>query len=373
MAILPKGYIVDVDKLKKKGYYIIKTNLELDDYISALTYMNCRYFQYLQLVQTPYFETEEELNNWDSKKNPVGYGLAVSDFKLDNIPSFCEGFIYFVNRDKFKEYYNLCQRMESSLVNISKDIGLHKGMKVTDALWKINELCIKDYAYDNWVQIYDLNWFLQVTDENRNEKKKADYHGVCASYSKLAFALLGMYGYEAIPTAVGNGGQPTHSVNKVVLGGKTYYCDYTWTSEENPDLYMFLTTENMIFTGHIKPEPDDMGKIVTYGRKSTKLSTMKIKSVKNQKGKKIIVRFNKLINADGYEIQYGTSKKFKSAKKKSVSKTKITIKKLKKNKTYYIRIRPYKNVKLYSKSEGKYKYIKYYGSWSKVKNVKIKK
>ena len=100
---------------------------------------------------------------------------------------------------------------------------------------------------------------------------------------------------------------------------------------------------------------------------------MKIKSVKNQKGKKIIVRFNKLINADGYEIQYGTSKKFKSAKKKSVSKTKITIKKLKKNKTYYIRIRPYKNVKLYSKSEGKYKYIKYYGSWSKVKNVKIKK
>ncbi len=52
-------------------------------------------------------------------------------------------------------------------------------MSVTQALWKISELCINDYAYNNWMQIYDLNWFLKVADENRNENNRASYHGVC--------------------------------------------------------------------------------------------------------------------------------------------------------------------------------------------------
>ena len=73
-------------------------------------------------------------------------------------------------------------------------------------------------------------------------------------------------------------------------------------------------------------------------------------------------------------LHFFKDKKWKVIHNKTVLNYEISsIKKLKKNKTYYIRIRPYKNVKLYSKSEGKYKYIKYYGSWSKVKNVKIKK
>lgn len=65
---------------------------------------------------------------------------------------------------------------------------------------------------------------------------------------------------------------------------------------------------------------------------------------------------------NGYEIQYSTSKKFKSAKKKLTKKAKITIKNLKK-KTYYIRIRSFKydgNKKIYSK-------------WSTVKKIRIKK
>lgn len=78
--------------------------------------------------------------------------------------------------------------METKLKNIANRIGLYSGMSVTQALWKISELCINDYAYDNWMQIYDLNWFLKVADENRNENNRASYHGVCASYSKLAYA-----------------------------------------------------------------------------------------------------------------------------------------------------------------------------------------
>lgn len=69
--------------------------------------------------------------------------------------------------------------METKLKNIANRIGLYSGMSVTQALWKISELCINDYAYNNWMQIYDLNWFLKVADENRNENNRASYHGVC--------------------------------------------------------------------------------------------------------------------------------------------------------------------------------------------------
>ena len=371
IAVIPKGYTVNTDKLKKSGYCVIKTNLELADYISALTYINCRYFQYLQLIQTPYFTTENELKTLDNTQ--VGYTLTVNDFEIEDCPNFCTGFIYFIQRNKFKEYYDVCDEIEKHLKSINQNIGIQKGVKVTDALWKINDLCIKDFAYDNYFQIYDLKWFLQVTDEQRNASKKADYHGVCGSYSKLAFALLGQQGYEAMPTAVGNGEGPTHSINRVILNGQTYYCDYCWTGPDDPARYMFMTDNNMLFAAHRNPTPDNMGNAVTYDRKPTKLSSTKIKSAKNQKGKKMLITFNKIKNTDGYEIQYATNSNFKSAKKKTTSKTKVSITKLKKNKTYYIRIRPYKVMKLYCKLDEKVETVKYYGAWSKYKKVRIKK
>ena len=63
-----------------------------------------------------------------------------------------------------------------------------------------------------------------------------------------------------------------------------------------------------------------------------------------------------------FELQYGTSKKFKKAKKVILTKKSYT-KKLKKGKTYYVRVRGY-NLK-----NGK----KLYSAWSNVKKVKIKK
>ena len=73
-------------------------------------------------------------------------------------------------------------------------------------------------------------------------------------------------------------------------------------------------------------------------------------------------------NASGYELQYSTSKKFaKKATKtvlvKSYKTTSKTIKKLKANKKYYVRIRTYRIV------DGK----KLYSKWSKSKSVKTKK
>lgn len=91
---------------------------------------------------------------------------------------------------------------------------------------------------------------------------------------------------------------------------------------------------------------------------------VKIKSAKNVKGKKVSLTWAKVKNVKGYQIQYALDKKFKKSKKSVVStKVKYTIKKLKKKKTYYVRVRAY--VMDGSK--------KVYGSWSKAKTVKIKK
>lgn len=91
-----------------------------------------------------------------------------------------------------------------------------------------------------------------------------------------------------------------------------------------------------------------------------------------KKGKKsITVKWKKVKSIKGYQIEYSTSKKFtkKTSKKVLVSKQKKTstaIKNLKAKKTYYVRIRTYKNVKFNGKT------VKVYSSWSKSKSVKTK-
>ena len=84
---------------------------------------------------------------------------------------------------------------------------------------------------------------------------------------------------------------------------------------------------------------------------------------KNKKGRKLVVRWNAVKDAKGYQLQYALNKKFKKKKSVQTKKTKYTIKKLKKKKTYYIRVRAYK-------MNGK---KKVYGKWSTVKKVKIRK
>ena len=88
-----------------------------------------------------------------------------------------------------------------------------------------------------------------------------------------------------------------------------------------------------------------------------------LKSVKAGGKGKIVVKWKKSTAAKGYQLQYSTNKKFISKKTKTTNKTSMTIKKLKKKKTYYIRVRAYKIV------NGK----KSYGKWSSVKKIKMKK
>lgn len=100
---------------------------------------------------------------------------------------------------------------------------------------------------------------------------------------------------------------------------------------------------------------------VNVTKKIRKPSKCKLINAKNLKSKKIKISWKKISSVAGYQIQYALNKKFKKKKSKTTKQNKCILKKLKK-KTYYIRVRAYK-------LNGK---KKVYGTWSKVKKVKVK-
>lgn len=85
---------------------------------------------------------------------------------------------------------------------------------------------------------------------------------------------------------------------------------------------------------------------------------------KNLRGRKMKIKWKKVAGAKGYQVRYAANKKLRKPKTKTTSKNAFTVKKLKKGKTYYVKIRAYK-----LDSMGK----KVYGTYSKVRNIKIKK
>ncbi len=137
-------------------------------------------------------------------------------------------------------------------------------------------------------------------------------------------------------------------------------------------------------------QPDSSGKIMikgigkctitvtasgttTYNAKTAKVTLTvnpkkaKLKTLKPGK-KSLKVTWTKDAKATGYEVQCCLKKNFKSGVKKATVKkaktTSTTIKKLKKGKKYYVRIRAYKTVKIGGKS------TKLTGAWSKVMTSK---
>lgn len=91
------------------------------------------------------------------------------------------------------------------------------------------------------------------------------------------------------------------------------------------------------------------------------ISTSKVNKLSKKK-KAIKVSISKVSGANGYQIQYSTNKSFKKAKLKKITKTSVTIKKLKSKKKYYVRVRSYKKT-------GK---TITYSKWSPTKTVKTK-
>lgn len=104
--------------------------------------------------------------------------------------------------------------------------------------------------------------------------------------------------------------------------------------------------------------------IKTGKTKITKVGKVK-KISKKSKKYKVSIKYKKVADAYGYQIQYSTTKKFKEGYTKSrvTKKRTYTIKNLKRKKTYYIRVRAYR-----------YQFgARVYGKWTGRKRIKTKK
>ena len=108
-----------------------------------------------------------------------------------------------------------------------------------------------------------------------------------------------------------------------------------------------------------KPEPTTTVKRGTSSIKKSKLNIPANIKAKNIKKKAIKLTWRKTLNAKKYQVQYSTKSNFKKSVTKTTTKLKYIIKKLKKGKTYYIRLRVVNGKKI--------------SNWSKVKKIKIKK
>lgn len=142
------------------------------------------------------------------------------------------------------------------------------------------------------------------------------------------------------------------SVNGTVLTKDNYSVSYG-KGRKNVGKYTVKVTLKNDYAG---------SKTVSFKINPPKSAVKKLK-----KGKKSFTVYVKKQSkqTSGYQVQYSTSKKFKSPKTKSLTsykKTSHKVKKLKKHKKYYVRVRTYKKV-------GK---AKYYSSWSSAKSVKTK-
>ncbi len=90
-----------------------------------------------------------------------------------------------------------------------------------------------------------------------------------------------------------------------------------------------------------------------------------INLIKNKKKRIMVVRWDEINDATGYELMYARNKKFtKGVVSENMYRTSFKSKKLKKRKTYYVRVRAYKITSVRKKV---------YGRWSKKRKIKIYK
>ncbi|MGN1166495.1 MAG: leucine-rich repeat protein [Lachnospiraceae bacterium] len=206
------------------------------------------------------------------------------------------------------------------------------------------------YAYENETWSYDKEGVIYYVSPVSVSSVSNAAKGVSVNWSRNSLASgYRIYrsknggSYSLIKTIVGNS-ILTFNDTACANGGRYDYKVMAYKTSEGITGNSVLSSAKMTFCV-IRPS---------------------IKSAKNSSSKKINLTWNKNTKANGYEIQYSTSKTFKGAKKVKITKastTKKTLSKLKKKKTYYIRMRTYRKV------SG----VTYYSTWSAVKSVKVKK
>ena len=223
---------------------------------------------------------------------------------------------------------------------------------------KYSENLDKDIVYTAWSALF---------------QKEA----VCQGYAQLMYRMLKEAGISVrlIP-GYGKGMDIMHGWNIVKIGDCYYNLDSTWDAEyktAGKEYAYFLKSDNFLYHTRLSDYNTDIFYSeypMAEGDYGSGMATLSAKSRKAAfrviipKFKKISrnkIKLVRVADAKKYQIRYAADKKMKkSAKSAFTKKNSYKLKKLKKDKKYYIKFRAYKYI------DGK----KIYTQWSKVKKVK---
>ncbi|MCR5337808.1 MAG: fibronectin type III domain-containing protein [Lachnospiraceae bacterium] len=231
---------------------------------------------------------------------------------------------------------------------------------------QIGEYCVDDYARQ-----YDLDMDGQYDFELRMDPESAEYTlkclETCSVTGRMKIELKGLLeeagksGGKLIGESHVVGGKGLTLSKGTESGYKIVIFDFPEKTQE------ILNEKKKQDQAAAEADGKDSDQNKEALKKAISLKKAAISSVKNKKKKTLLVKWKKVENATGYQVQYSLKKKFKGKKAKTktkeTSKLKLKLKKLKKGKKYYVRVRAYTIV------DGQ----KVYGDWSTVKKIKVKK
>ncbi len=221
-----------------------------------------------------------------------------------------------------------------------------------------------------------------LLDENGDELSV--YELICTTNQETKHWTLGYENYveyeylgakTTVAVAITNGEAPVwpiHTHNYKLMsnteatctskGVNTYICSCGETKTETVDALGHDFSGNAQYCnrgcGTVNPDYQVMSAIDPATNVGAVIGRPKLKAKAAKKSAKL--SWNKMDGATAYEIQYGLKSNFKGAKKKKVSAAKafVMIKKLKKGKKYYFRIRAVSGTG--------------FSAWSKKKSVRVK-
>ena len=262
-------------------------------------------------------------------------------------------------------------------INVDYFISLEQEQMLTQELNIINEsfgFTETTTDYEKVKTIYDYICHNVTYDYSDNNMKFTAYaavttgKSVCQGYATLFYRLVKMQGISSrVIAGHGTNTDVYHGWNIVKLGNLYYNVDATWDAANyklgHPYEY-FLKGD--VFEDHTRTDDYKTKNFYAAYPMAADDYVEGVEAVASDEtvNSTFTMSFGKIAEATGYEIQYSTNKKFASKKKMTTTKTTCKFSKLSKKKTYYFRVRGYREA-----GSGKI-----YTKWSTVKKIKkIKK
>lgn len=332
-------------------------------------------FGKVELIQTQFAYTGKEIEFVD--RNNVRATLA--DGTTQDIP------LSFLTRNLCKDgiSVNKCLEPGTYTAEVTAFTGLYEGtINVTVTVVAPTHA----HQYSNqWTSDATNHWhececgeksdlsahqFQWVIDWEATATKTGRKHQVCA-----------ICGYQTAPVTIPKKSAPTVTVkdSTITVSNKSQTTKLDVKADKDAKLTYNSDNKSVKVdkNGKVTIAKNFVGKATitvtatSGGAKTTQKVTITVnpkgttfRAVYNGKGRKLKAYWNRNSQVDGYQLQYGTSKNFTGCKTVTLKSNQCTGSVrtgLKKNATYYVRIRTYKRV------SGK----TYYSDWSKVKSFKV--